>query len=138
MKFDAEREWNENKKLEIEGQKANETSRNIVETNESKKWSSEIKSKQQLDFHHKRQRREATKSLPKSFDARQKWPECAERIGIINDQGNCGCCWAIATAGMIQDRLCITQLQLGVQPKNDNSFQVSVLDILSCSGGASE
>lgn len=31
--------------------------------------------------------------LPKDFDAREHWPECAPVIGHIYDQGNCGSCW---------------------------------------------
>lgn len=31
--------------------------------------------------------------LPKEFDAREHWPECASVVGHIYDQGNCGSCW---------------------------------------------
>lgn len=31
--------------------------------------------------------------LPKSFDARERWPKCKSTIGHIYDQGNCGSCW---------------------------------------------
>lgn len=30
--------------------------------------------------------------LPKTFDARLRWPKC-KSIGHIYDQGNCGSCW---------------------------------------------
>lgn len=32
------------------------------------------------------------------FDARVQWPECADIINHIRDQGKCGCCWAVAVA----------------------------------------
>jgi cathepsin B len=42
------------------------------------------------------------------FDARQWWPQCAGTIDHVRDQGQCGDCWAMATAGVIESRLCIT------------------------------
>ena len=74
--------------------------------------------------------------LPKSFDARQKWPSCAQIIGTIRDQSSCGSCWAVSTGGMITDRLCIRRAELGKLPhqKLSPSFMVSELDILACSG----
>jgi cathepsin B len=44
---------------------------------------------------------------PESFDAAEKWPECAKTITDIRDQSNCGCCWAFGAAEAISDRLCI-------------------------------
>ena len=29
--------------------------------------------------------------VPESFDAAERWPQCAKIIGDIRDQGNCGC-----------------------------------------------
>lgn len=31
--------------------------------------------------------------LPKEFDARKHWPECASIIGHVYDQGTCGAWW---------------------------------------------
>mmetsp|Transcript_19554 Transcript_19554/g.60427 ORF Transcript_19554/g.60427 Transcript_19554/m.60427 type:complete len:385 (+) Transcript_19554:159-1313(+) len=45
--------------------------------------------------------------IPESFDAAEKWPECAAMINDIRDQSNCGCCWAFAGAEAASDRLCI-------------------------------
>jgi len=39
--------------------------------------------------------------LPTNFDARIQWPAC---IHPIQDQGNCGSCWAFALAGVLSDR----------------------------------
>ena len=32
-------------------------------------------------------------TLPSSFDARSNWPQCADIIGNILNQGHCGSCW---------------------------------------------
>ena len=48
-------------------------------------------------------------SLPESFDVRNFWPDCKARMSIINDQGYCQGCWAIAMAEVVQDRMCISQ-----------------------------
>ncbi|XP_014244687.1 cathepsin B-like [Cimex lectularius] len=44
--------------------------------------------------------------LPNEFDARKKWPNCPT-ISHIHDQGSCGSCWAVSTAAVFSDRLCI-------------------------------
>jgi len=46
-------------------------------------------------------------TVPESFDAFERWPECAGVIGTINDQSNCGNCWAFSTGQAFSDRLCI-------------------------------
>mmetsp|Transcript_15614 Transcript_15614/g.51092 ORF Transcript_15614/g.51092 Transcript_15614/m.51092 type:complete len:406 (-) Transcript_15614:2724-3941(-) len=45
--------------------------------------------------------------IPESFDAAEKWPECASIITDIRDQSNCGCCWAFGGVEAASDRLCI-------------------------------
>lgn len=45
--------------------------------------------------------------LPDSFDSEKNWPQCAQVIGDIRDQSNCGCCWAFGAASAASDRLCI-------------------------------
>jgi len=44
---------------------------------------------------------------PESFDSETNWPNCAEVIGDIRDQSDCGCCWAFGAATAASDRLCI-------------------------------
>jgi cathepsin B len=46
-------------------------------------------------------------AIPAEFDSEKNWPKCAEVIGDIRDQSNCGCCWAFAGASAASDRLCI-------------------------------
>lgn len=55
-----------------------------------------------------RKRRQATsEELPMEFDPRKEWPECAEVIDQIAQQGSCGCCWAVSAATAQTDRICI-------------------------------
>nr|XP_018898912.1 PREDICTED: cathepsin B-like cysteine proteinase 4 isoform X1 [Bemisia tabaci] len=61
---------------------------------------------------------------PAEFDARKKWSNCAS-ISHIYDQGNCGSCWAVCSAAVITDRICIT---------TNGAFKdtISAWDIASC------
>jgi cathepsin B len=63
--------------------------------------------------------------LPKEFDAREQWKECAEVVGNIRDQSACGSCWAVAGAGAIADRICI-------KSKGEVKPTVSAIDVTSC------
>jgi cathepsin B len=45
--------------------------------------------------------------IPDFFDAREAFPECANVIGHIRDQANCGSCWAFSSTEAFNDRLCI-------------------------------
>ncbi|XP_065206842.1 cathepsin B-like cysteine proteinase 1 [Planococcus citri] len=63
--------------------------------------------------------------LPKCFDAREHWPECASVIGHVYDQGNCGSCWAIAPASVVSDRVCI-------ESKGKITSLYSIQQLLSC------
>ena len=42
--------------------------------------------------------------LPEKFSWREERPSC---LGEIQDQGECGSCWAFTSAGLLSDRLCI-------------------------------
>jgi cathepsin B len=67
--------------------------------------------------------------LPDSFDARDQWPNCADVINDIRNQGQCGDCWAVATAGVFSDRLCIATNGAITVP-------YSSWDITTCSGNS--
>ncbi|XP_065206832.1 cathepsin B-like [Planococcus citri] len=45
--------------------------------------------------------------LPKQFDAREYWPDCASVIGHVYDQGACGSWWAVSATSVFADRVCI-------------------------------
>ena len=46
--------------------------------------------------------------LPEYFNVSEQWPECNSVVLRVNDQSNCGNCWAQATTEAFNDRLCIT------------------------------
>jgi cathepsin B len=62
--------------------------------------------------------------LPTSFDARVIWPNC-ESIRDVRDQSKCTSAWAVASAAVMSDRVCIGSGQ------TDQS-RVSAADILTC------
>jgi cathepsin B len=46
-------------------------------------------------------------ALPTIFNATKTWPHCANVIGHIRDQSDCGCCWAFGSTEAFNDRYCI-------------------------------
>jgi len=48
-------------------------------------------------------------NIPDEFDARTHWSSCNDVIGTITDQDICGSCWAMASTGILSDRLCISK-----------------------------
>lgn len=61
--------------------------------------------------------------FPLNFDPVEKWPKC---IHPIENQLQCGSCWAFATSDVLSDRLCIAS-------SNRINVQLSVQDPISCS-----
>lgn len=45
--------------------------------------------------------------IPDNFDAREAFPECADVIGRVRDQSDCGSCWAFASTEAFNDRRCV-------------------------------
>ncbi|VEN36813.1 unnamed protein product [Callosobruchus maculatus] len=62
--------------------------------------------------------------LPEEFDARKHWSKC-ESIKEIRDQSGCGSCWAVSSASVMSDRICIHSDQ-------KNQARISAADILEC------
>jgi cathepsin B len=61
-------------------------------------------------------------AVPTAFDARTQWPNCTS-IGTIQNQAECGSCWAFGAVESITDRFCIH--------KGDDT-QLSFEDMVSC------
>ncbi|KAI1702087.1 papain family cysteine protease domain-containing protein [Ditylenchus destructor] len=68
-------------------------------------------------------------TLPTSFDAREKWPYC-QSIWRIDDQSSCACCWAIAAANAMSDRICIAS-------EGKIQISLSVIDLATCCANCS-
>jgi cathepsin B len=60
--------------------------------------------------------------LPKSFDARNKWPNC---VSPIRNQGKCGSSYALSGTSVFSDRICITS-------KSKLKVNLSAQDVLEC------
>jgi cathepsin B len=67
-------------------------------------------------------------TLPTTFNAHTKWPGC---ISPVPDQGTCGSCWAVSSASVMSDRLCIERRDV-LHLKNTTNIQLSALQITSC------
>ncbi|XP_055341482.1 uncharacterized protein LOC129590341 [Paramacrobiotus metropolitanus] len=74
-------------------------------------------------------RHRAVGAIPECFDAREKWSQC-KSISDIRDQGGCGSCWAMASASVLSDRICISELAAGKEP---SQTYVSASYVASCS-----
>ncbi|CAN0885029.1 Cathepsin B-like protease 2 [Linum grandiflorum] len=65
-----------------------------------------------------------TLALPKEFDARKAWPQCATLTRILG-YGHCGSCWAFGAVEALSDRFCI---HFGM------NISLSANDLLACCG----
>jgi len=57
-------------------------------------------------------------NIPKSFDARQQWPNCTRPP---RHQGHCGSCWAFSISSTLSDRFCILsneQIKVELSPQD--------------------
>lgn len=63
--------------------------------------------------------------LPKNFNAREKWSNCSS-LHEIRDQSQCGSCWAVSSASVMSDRICIHS------KGNADQRRVSSTDIFTC------
>jgi len=74
---------------------------------------------------------ENLKSLPENFDSRDQWSGC-DSIKEIQDQSDCGSCWAVSSASAMSDRICIGQYN---NHEARNKLRISASDINSCCTG---
>lgn len=65
--------------------------------------------------------------IPKSFDARTAFSQCANIIGHVRDQSDCGSCWAFGSTEAFNDRYCIAT--------GDNKTFFSAEDTNACCSG---
>ena len=68
-------------------------------------YSSNLKIQEKY-FEKKEFDEEIDNKLPREYDLRKKYPNC-EALTEIRDQSKCGASWALATAEVMSDRLCI-------------------------------
>jgi len=67
----------------------------------------------------------AVTAVPAAFDARSQWANCTS-IGTIQNQAECGSCWAFGAVEAITDRFCIHK---------QFTSQLSFQDMVSCDNG---
>lgn len=65
--------------------------------------------------------------VPRSFDVREKWPQCFNTP--VYKQGNCSSSWAIQAASVLANRFCIG----ADDPETFAAFMLSPQHLLSCS-----
>eukprot|EP00933_Yihiella_yeosuensis_P073510 TRINITY_DN8222_c0_g1_i1.p1 TRINITY_DN8222_c0_g1~~TRINITY_DN8222_c0_g1_i1.p1 ORF type:complete len:472 (+),score=82.84 TRINITY_DN8222_c0_g1_i1:60-1475(+) len=56
--------------------------------------------------------------VPEEFDAREKWPACAQTMNQARSQGSCGSCWAQAVAKMLSIKGCVEDQETGTGKNN--------------------
>uniref|UniRef100_A0A915D9I3 Peptidase C1A papain C-terminal domain-containing protein n=1 Tax=Ditylenchus dipsaci TaxID=166011 RepID=A0A915D9I3_9BILA len=77
-----------------------------------------------MEMHLKELEQFADTNLPRSFDARDKWPHCTSLHHVPN-QGGCGSCYAVASMGVASDRTCI-------HTNGSYKSELSALDVVGC------
>lgn len=76
-------------------------------------------------------------AIPASFDAREHWPKCTV-IKRITDQTPCGSCWAMASSGVLADRVCISTNGEKNTPLSPQFMVNCFTNQNGCSGGNGE
>lgn len=69
----------------------------------------------------------STSDIPANFDLRTAFPNCANIVGHVRDQSNCGSCWAFGSTEAFNDRYCLAT--------GDNKTILSPTDTLACCSG---
>jgi len=80
-----------------------------------------------------KRRDENALEIPLEFDAREEFPSCYPVISNISNQGQCGSCWAMATAAAFSDRACIQNISTDIFSPQ---YMVDCyLNEMGCNGG---
>lgn len=102
--------------------------RKLVQKTNYDSWSK--KTRKTFDINYKT-------DIPKEFDARQYFVNCANVIGDVKDQGNCASSWAVAVASTFTDRLCIATNGTFTQNLSaQNLMSCGDDEKLGCNGGS--
>ncbi|KAF2068895.1 hypothetical protein CYY_009785 [Polysphondylium violaceum] len=79
---------------------------------------------------------EVKATIPDTFDSATNWPVCADNIGNILNQGQCGSCWAFAASECLSNRLCIaTNGKVNVTLSPQSLVSCDVYGNNGCNGG---
>jgi cathepsin B len=65
--------------------------------------------------------------IPEAFDSREAFSSCANIIGHVRDQSNCGSCWAFSSTESFNDRYCMAT--------GDATTLMAPEDTVSCCSG---
>ena len=75
--------------------------------------------------------------IPEHFDAREHWSSCSV-ISKISNQRECGSCWAMSSAAVLSDRVCIAtngQIDMALSPQ----YMIDCFtEQQGCGGGTAE
>jgi hypothetical protein len=74
---------------------------------------------------------------PAEYDLRTSYPKCFPLAGeeVVRDQGNCGSCWAFASATTTMTNLCISGIGVdptAVEADENDRYEVSTQNLMSC------
>jgi cathepsin B len=105
------------------GKKENEPKTETENENENENENEIYKLSQSKNLNNNQKENFNDSSFPLNFDPFIKWPKC---IHPIENQLQCGSCWAFTTSDVLSDRLCIAS-------NNRINVQLSVQDPISCS-----
>jgi cathepsin B len=74
--------------------------------------------------------------LPTDFSSMDNWAECADVIGHIRDQSDCGSCWAFSSTETLNDRMCIVHGEHALLSTEDTNDCASLQYMsMGCNGG---
>jgi len=78
------------------------------------------------------------RDIPASYDVREVYGSKCPTTLTIYDQGQCGCCWAMAAANSFSDRMCIAT-DGKIKASYSTQYLINcVNDSIGCNGGAQD